>query len=106
MVFSYNDVLLEIKYDLESKINFSVFPGLQGGPHNHTISALATALKQANDPLFVEYQKQVVANAKVLVQRLAHHGFDIISGGTDNHLALVGVKSCKVFFSKHIYICS
>ena len=47
-------------YDLEEKINFAVFPGLQGGPHNHTIGALATCLKQANTPEFVEYQKQVL----------------------------------------------
>lgn len=50
----------EIKYDLEDRINFSVFPGHQGGPHNHTISALAVALKQAQSPEFVEYQKVFV----------------------------------------------
>ena len=48
-----------MEYDIEEKINFSVFPGLQGGPHNHTITALATALKQAKSPDFIEYQKQV-----------------------------------------------
>jgi glycine hydroxymethyltransferase len=49
----------EVLYDIEDKINFSVFPGLQGGPHNHTISGLACALKQAAAPEFVAYQKQV-----------------------------------------------
>ena len=53
-------------YDLENPINFSVFPGHQGGPHNHTIAALATALKQANTPEFKEYQEQVLKNAKAL----------------------------------------
>ena len=52
-------------YDLEDKINFAVFPGLQGGPHNHTITALATCLKQASEPDFVNYQKQVMANCQV-----------------------------------------
>ena len=56
----------EILYDLENPINFSVFPGHQGGPHNHTIAALATALKQANTPEFKEYQEQVLKNAKAL----------------------------------------
>jgi len=53
----------DIMYDIEDKLNFSVFPGLQGGPHNHTIAALATCLKQAATPEFVEYQKQVLKNA-------------------------------------------
>merc|ERR1719182_578346 len=55
-------------YDLENRINESVFPGHQGGPHNHTISALAVALKQAQSPEYKEYQRQVVANAKALVE--------------------------------------
>merc|ERR1719453_168086 len=53
----------EIMYDLDEKINFAVFPGLQGGPHNHTIAALSTALKQANTPAFKDYQKQVLKNS-------------------------------------------
>jgi glycine hydroxymethyltransferase len=55
----------EIPYDLENRINFAVFPGAQGGPHNHTISALATALKQAASPEFKQYQQAVVSNNKV-----------------------------------------
>ena len=54
----------DLKYDLQEKIDFAVFPGCQGGPHNHTITALATALKQANQPAFKEYQQQVVANSQ------------------------------------------
>jgi glycine hydroxymethyltransferase len=82
-----------IMYDLEEKINFSVFPGLQGGPHNHTIGALATCLKQANTPEFVEYQKQVLKNASRLAEELNKLGYSMVSGGTDNHLVLIDVKS-------------
>jgi glycine hydroxymethyltransferase len=84
-----------IMYDLEEKINFAVFPGLQGGPHNHTIGALAVALKQANTPEFVEYQKQVLKNCARLNSELQSLGYEIVSGGTDNHLVLVNVKSSK-----------
>ena len=85
-----------IMWDLESKINFAVFPGLQGGPHNHTIGALATCLKQANTAEFVEYQKQVLRNAGALSDRLNELGYTLVSGGTDNHLVLVDVKGSKV----------
>ena len=84
-----------IMYDLEDKINFSVFPGLQGGPHNHTIGALATCLKQAASPAFVEYQKQVLKNAARLADELTKLGYNLVSGGTDNHLVLVDLKSSK-----------
>jgi glycine hydroxymethyltransferase len=84
-----------IFYDLENKINFAVFPGLQGGPHNHTIGALATCLKQANTPEFVEYQKQVLKNASSLADELSRLGYKLVSGGTDNHLVLIDVKSSK-----------
>jgi glycine hydroxymethyltransferase len=82
-----------VKYDLEDKINFSVFPGFQGGPHNHTITALATALKQASSPAFVDYQKQVVANSKAYASALIDRGYELVSGGTDNHLVLVDLRS-------------
>ena len=81
-----------IMYDLEDKINFAVFPGLQGGPHNHTIGALATCLKQANTPEFVEYQKQVLKNCSFggrIEQAWIH------CGGTDNHLGLVDLKTSR-----------
>jgi len=84
-----------IAYDLEEKINFSVFPGLQGGPHNHTIGALATCLKQANTPAFVEYQKQVIKNSARLADELNKRDYDMVSGGTDNHLVLVDLKSSR-----------
>lgn len=89
----------KIMYDLEGPINASVFPGHQGGPHNHTITALAVALKQAQAKEFKEYQKQVLENAKALAERLGNSdytgglGYNIVSGGTDNHLVLVDLKS-------------
>ena len=86
-------------YDLENPINASVFPGHQGGPHNHTITALAVALKQAQSPSFQEYQKTVLQNATALAERLGEStsngglGYNIVSGGTDNHLVLVDLKN-------------
>jgi glycine hydroxymethyltransferase len=85
----------KIMYDLESKINFSVFPGFQGGPHNHTISALATALKQASTPEYRAYQGQVLKNCKRLADTLLARGYDLVGGGTDNHLVLVNLKKSR-----------
>ncbi|ESA42065.1 SHMT-domain-containing protein [Neurospora crassa] len=85
-------------YNLETPINASVFPGHQGGPHNHTIAALAVALKQAQTPEFRAYQSQVLANATALAARLGEPkdknglGYTIVSGGTDNHLVLIDLK--------------
>jgi len=78
--------------DLGEKINFSVFPGLQGGPHNHTITALATALKQASSSDFRKYQEQVLLNSKALAESLVERGYSLVSGGTDNHLCLIDLK--------------
>lgn len=86
-------------YDLENPINASVFPGHQGGPHNHTITALAVALQQAQSNEFKTYQKTVLENAQALSDRLGNStsngglGYNIVSGGTDNHLVLVDLKS-------------
>lgn len=84
-----------VMYDLESKINGALFPGLQGGPHNHAIGGVAVALKQAMSPEFVEYQKQVMSNAKTMAQCLIDKKFELVSGGTDNHLVLVNLKASK-----------
>eukprot|EP00753_Platysulcus_tardus_P012809 PLAT3550.2.p2 GENE.PLAT3550.2~~PLAT3550.2.p2 ORF type:complete len:483 (+),score=216.61 PLAT3550.2:30-1451(+) len=84
---------VETLYDIEDKINFAVFPGLQGGPHNHTIAALATALKQAATPEFKDYQQAVLNNSQRLASELLARGFDLVSGGTDNHLLLVDLRS-------------
>merc|ERR1712232_1186446 len=81
------------------------FPGLQGGPHNHTITALAVALKQANSPEFKQYQEQVMKNATALGESLASSGFDLVSGGTDNHLLLVNLRSKGVNGSKAEAVC-
>eukprot|EP00656_Telonema_subtile_P013827 TRINITY_DN1702_c0_g1_i1.p1 TRINITY_DN1702_c0_g1~~TRINITY_DN1702_c0_g1_i1.p1 ORF type:complete len:499 (-),score=143.74 TRINITY_DN1702_c0_g1_i1:131-1627(-) len=85
-----------IMYDLEEKINFSVFPGHQGGPHNHTIAGLAVALKQSMEPEFKLYQEQVLRNCKVLASELQGHGINLVSGGTDNHLLLADLRSTGV----------
>ena len=82
----------DVMYDLQDKIDFAVFPGCQGGPHNHTITALATALKQAKAPAFKDYQNQVVRNAKAMADALSDKGYTLVSGGTDNHLVLIDVK--------------
>ncbi|XP_073945472.1 serine hydroxymethyl transferase isoform X2 [Choristoneura fumiferana] len=82
----------KVLYDFESRINQAVFPGLQGGPHNHAIAAIATAMKQAQSPEFVHYQKQVIKNAVRLCAGLASRGYDIATGGTDVHLALVDMR--------------
>ena len=85
-----------IMYDLESKIDFAVFPGLQGGPHNHTIAGLAVALKQAASPEFKAYQRQVMSNMQAMANRLVQHGIKLVSGGTDNHLALLDLRPMGV----------
>jgi glycine hydroxymethyltransferase len=88
---------VEIKYDLENPINTSVFPGHQGGPHNHTITALAVALRQAKTPEFKEYQTQVLKNARALSDKLQTlEGYSVVSGGTENHLVLVDLKPKKI----------
>ena len=86
----------EIMYDLEKRINFSVFPGHQGGPHNHTISALAVALKQASTPEFKEYQTAVVENARVFSEELIKKGFKLVSDGTDTHLILINLSNLGI----------
>lgn len=85
----------EILYDLEDRINFAVFPGLQGGPHNHTIAALATALKQAQSADFKAYQAQVMRNADALAGALSARKLSLVSGGTDNHLVLIDLKKSR-----------
>ncbi|KRN88404.1 serine hydroxymethyltransferase [Ligilactobacillus ceti] len=85
--------LILCKADYAKKIDKAVFPGIQGGPLMHIIAAKAVAFKEALSPEFVEYQKQVIANAKALAQGLQDRGFRIVSGGTDNHLLLVDVSA-------------
>jgi glycine hydroxymethyltransferase len=94
-----------IMWDIERKINDAVFPGLQGGPHNHTITALAVALKQAQAPEFKVYQEQVLKNAQALAGSLIGRGFNLVSGGTDNHLLLVDLRSKGVNGNKAELVC-
>ena len=89
-------ILSSEEFATEHKFNKSIFPGTQGGPLMHVIAAKAVALKEALDPAFKTYAKNVVANAKALCEGLQSRGFDIVSGGTDNHLMLVDlVKTGK-----------
>jgi glycine hydroxymethyltransferase len=81
--------LIICKEELASAIDRSVFPGTQGGPFMHAIAAKAVAFKEALAPEFKEYQFQVVKNARVLADRLLENKFDLVSGGTDNHLMMV-----------------
>ena len=75
------------------KVDRAVFPGLQGGPHMHTLTAVAVALAEADTPEFVDYAKQIVKNAKALAEKLLEYGFNLVSGGTDNHLMLIDLRN-------------
>jgi glycine hydroxymethyltransferase len=86
--------LIICRKELEGKIFPKVFPGLQGGPHNHTICAIGQALKEASSLQFREYAKQIVLNAKALARELQKYGFILVSGGTDSHLILADL-TCK-----------
>ena len=74
-------------------IDKAVFPGLQGGPLEHHIAAKAVAFREASDPSFAAYARQIVANARALAEALSGHGFRLVSGGTDNHLLLVDLRT-------------
>jgi len=89
------------KSELIKKINRAVFPGLQGGPHNHSIAGITVALKEAMSPSFKIYAKQVVTNAQILAKELQKYGFEIVSGGTDKHLVLVNLTNKGVFGKKY-----
>jgi len=79
--------------DRATAIDRAVFPGLQGGPHDQTTAAIAVALHEAAQPEFAAYARSVVANAKALADALLERGFDLVSGGTDNHLLLIDLTS-------------
>ncbi|NUJ97460.1 serine hydroxymethyltransferase [Candidatus Gracilibacteria bacterium] len=92
------DLGLQKDPDLGKKIDKAVFPGLQGGPHNHQTLAIAVALGEALSPSFVEQNFQIVRNAKFLAEKLQEKGFRLISGGTDNHLILLDVGPGRGIF--------
>ncbi|KAF7348525.1 Serine hydroxymethyltransferase [Mycena venus] len=91
--------------DLEKRVNDAVFPACQGGPHNNTIAAIATALLQAAQPSFREYAKQVIANAQALANTLVGHGYKLQTGGTDNHLVLWDLRPIGLTGSKVEKVC-
>src|SRR6185503_4699398 len=84
------------RQDLASAIDKAVFPGLQGGPHNHTTAGIAVAAREASLPAFRAYAQQIVDNAKVLAEELLSRGFRLVTGGTDNHLILVDLTNKNV----------
>ena len=81
------------KEEYAQDIDKAVFPGLQGGPHNHITAGIAVALKEASTKEFKKYSKQVISNAKTLSNELSKLGYNIVSGGTDNHLFLVDLSN-------------
>lgn len=82
-------ILAKANEEVEKKLNSAVFPGGQGGPLMHVIAAKAVAFKEATEPNYVKYQKQVVRNAQVMAQVFIERGYEVVSGGTDDHLFLV-----------------
>jgi glycine hydroxymethyltransferase len=88
--------IILMKAEHEKAINSAVFPGLQGGPLMHVIAAKAAAFKEAQEPSFIDYQKQVVANARALAETLISRGLRIVSGGTDSHVMLVDLRAKKM----------
>lgn len=74
----------------------AVFPGLQGGPHMHSISAIAVAMAEADTPEFIQYAKQIVKNSQAMAEKLLEYGFELVSGGTDNHLILIDLRNKNI----------
>uniref|UniRef100_A0A7M4YJQ3 Serine hydroxymethyltransferase n=1 Tax=Anopheles funestus TaxID=62324 RepID=A0A7M4YJQ3_ANOFN len=94
----------KVMYDLESRVNQAVFPGLQGGPHNHAIAGIATCMLQAQTPEFRAYQEQVIKNARALCAGLLEKGYSVATGGTDVHLVLVDLRPVGITGARAEYI--
>ncbi|UCE49751.1 MAG: serine hydroxymethyltransferase [Phycisphaerales bacterium] len=88
--------ILLCKAEHANSVDRAVFPGLQGGPHMHTMTAVAVAMAEADTPEFVAYARQVVKNARALAETLLEYGFQLMSGGTDNHLILIDLRNKNV----------
>jgi len=88
--------MLLCRTELATNVDKAVFPGLQGGPHMHTITGIAVALAEADTPEFIAYANQIVKNAKVLAEKLLEYGFNLVSGGTDNHLILIDLRNKNI----------
>jgi glycine hydroxymethyltransferase len=84
-------ILAKANPEIEKKLNSLVFPGTQGGPLMHVIAAKAVAFKEALEPAFKDYQRQVLANSRAMAQAMVDRGYDVVSGGTDNHLFLLSL---------------
>jgi glycine hydroxymethyltransferase len=89
-------ILAPRRSELTDRIDAGVFPGTQGGPLMHVVAAKAAALREALEPEFKDYQRQTLANARTLAAALAHRGFRIVSGGTDNHMVLVDLRGAPI----------
>jgi glycine hydroxymethyltransferase len=89
-------MLMGASPEVAQALDKAVFPGLQGGPHNHTTAAIAVALHEAATPAFRAYANQIVVNAKALADELLGRGFELVSGGTDNHLILMDLTNKNV----------
>ena len=88
--------MIMCKTDYAQAIDKAIFPGLQGGPHNHTTAAIAVALREASMPSFTNYATQIVKNSKALADALMVYGFRLVSGGTDNHLILIDLRNKNI----------
>lgn len=97
--------MIFFKKEFEDQVNQSVFPGLQGGPHEHQIAAIATQMKEVATPEFKIYIQQVKKNAKVLAYELMNHGYHVSTNGTDNHLILISLHKQEITGSKIEKIC-
>ena len=87
---------IEKDSELPKKIDKAVFPGLQGGPHENSIAGIAVCLKEASLSVFKKYAAQIVKNARILAEDLKNYGFNLISGGTDNHLILIDLRNKNI----------
>jgi glycine hydroxymethyltransferase len=88
------------KNEYKQKIDFSVFPSLQGGPHNHQVAGIAVQLKEVNTEEFRNYAKQIVVNSKALAEGLMKRGHKLVTDGTDNHLMLIDCRPHKLTGNK------
>lgn len=82
--------------ELANKIDKAIFPGLQGGPHENSIAAIAVCLREASTPEFKKYAEQIVKNAKALAEELLKYGYNLVTGGTDNHLILIDLQNKNI----------
>lgn len=94
------------QYDFEDRINFAVFPSMQGGPHNNHIAALAIALKQVATPEYKAYIQQVKKNAQALASALLRRKCRLVTGGTDNHLLLWDLRTFGLTGKQSLWSCT